>query len=319
MKLKRVLKECSGYLFIISAVTLFASPNFMYGKNNKDSSLTFEALMENQITSQENKPEAFRPEHIALNVPDPIAKAKWYVNNLSMEIIRQGGAPNYTTFVGDKGKHIMFELYHNADYPLFDAAKISHMSIHFAFMVSDIQKVKSDLLKAGAALVEDVTKTPSGDLVLMMRDPWGLPIQFVTRTKPMMEFSEFRPEHIALNVPDPIAKAKWFEKNLGYKIVRQGDAPTYTTFIADQNDNMMVELFNNTNYPLLDISNISYMSIHFASVVCNIDAVKENLIKAGAKLAEDVKTTQSGDKVMMLRDPWGQPIQFVTRAVPMLK
>jgi hypothetical protein len=43
------------------------------------------------------------------------------------------------------------------------------------------------------------------------------------------------------------------------------------------------------------------------------------LIKAGAKLAEDIKRTAVGDQILMLRDPWGQPIQFVKRAKPMLK
>jgi hypothetical protein len=42
------------------------------------------------------------------------------------------------------------------------------------------------LLTAGATLVEDDKTTPLGDLVLMMRDPWGEPIQFVKRLSPML-------------------------------------------------------------------------------------------------------------------------------------
>ena len=309
------------YIFLVLTAAMLTS-NIVCANGNKYNSNKIDKniyIDEARMHNQNDQREIYRPEHIALNVADPVSVAKWYVDNLSMKIFRQSGAPSFGTFLGDTGNHIMFELYHNTDYPLFDAANISHMSIHFAFMVNDIGKIKEKLLTAGAKLVEDVTTTPSGDKVLMLRDPWNLPIQFVQRAITMLPFTELRPEHVALNVEDPVAKAKWFEKNMGYKIVRQGGAPTFTTFIADQNENMMMELYHNADYPLLDINNISYMSLHFASLVSDIHFVKDNLIKAGAKLAEDIKTTQSGDEVLMLRDPWGQPLQFVTRKEKMIE
>jgi len=61
------------------------------------------------------------------------------------------------------------------------------MAIHVAFMVNDINTIKTKLISAGATLVEDITKTPAGDLVLMLRDPWGEPIQFVKRAVPMLK------------------------------------------------------------------------------------------------------------------------------------
>ena len=43
------------------------------------------------------------------------------------------------------------------------------------------------------------------------------------------------------------------------------------------------------------------------------------LLKAGAKLTDDVQTTPNGDRLVMLRDPWGIAVQLVHRATPMLK
>ena len=128
-----------------------------------------------------------RPEHIALNVLDPTAMVKWYTENLGMKVMRQGRPPTNTSFIADSGQHMMLELGHNADHPVIDFAKVSHMSIHLAFMVEDLSTMKTKLIAAGATVVEDITKTPGGDEVLMMRDPLGLPIQFVKRVAPMLK------------------------------------------------------------------------------------------------------------------------------------
>jgi catechol 2,3-dioxygenase-like lactoylglutathione lyase family enzyme len=263
--------------------------------------------------------EMIRPEHVAFNVPDPNAAVKWYTENLGMKVMRQGGPPTYTSFVADSGEHMMIELFHNADYPLFEPAKFSHMSIHLAFMVDDIAAIKKKLVTVGATLVEDITKTPSGDQVLMLRDPWSLPIQFVQRVKPMLKATGVRPEHLAINVTDSRSTAQWFVKHLGMKVMREGGAPTYGMFVADSSEQMMLELYQNSSYPAVDFGKISYMSIHFASMVPDVAVAKERLLKAGATVAEDITKTASGDHVLMLREPGGFPIQFVNRVAPMLK
>jgi glyoxylase I family protein len=260
-----------------------------------------------------------RPEHVAFNVVDPRAAAKWYVDNLGMKVMRAGGPPTYTTFVADSGLHMMIELFHNADYPLLEPAKINHMSLHLAFMVGDVAAMKAKLISAGATMVDDITKTPSGDLVLMLRDPWGLPIQFVQRVKPMLQATGVRPEHLALNVADARATARWFVTNLGMKIVREGGAPTFGTFVSDSNNQMMLELYQNKDFPVIDFKKISHMSIHFASMVPDVAAAKDALLAAGSTLAEDITKTPAGDQVLMMRDPTGFPIQFVRRVEPMLK
>jgi hypothetical protein len=47
--------------------------------------------------------------------------------------------------------------------------------------------------------------------------------------------------------------------------------------------------------------------------------MKEKMISAGAELIDDIIKTPLNDQIMMFRDPWGEAIQFVKRAKPMLK
>jgi glyoxylase I family protein len=295
-------------LFFIS-ISLFAQGNCC---NNRSANASC-------TTDSNSIKVSMRPEHIAFNVDDPIAQAKWFVDNMGFKIMYKGNPPGNTRFVSDAGENMMIELYYNKDYPVLDFSKLNHLTIHLAFMADSIESAKKKLLGAGAILVEDITKTPSGDLVLMLRNPWGLPIQFVQRAKPMLKYSLFRPEHLALNIPDPVAKSKWLVENLGMKIIKQGSAPSYSTFIADGNNNMMLELYHNESVPFLDFKNTSYMSLHFAFMVNDIDAVKSRLVSAGVKVLEDLKKSANGTIVLMIQDPFDQPIQFVKRVEPMLK
>jgi glyoxylase I family protein len=271
---------------------------------------------DNQITALERKP---RAEHIAFNVKDPAAVARWYCEHLGMKIVRRSPPPANTHFISDSSSKMMFELYHNVNAPVLDFASISHMALHLAFAVDSVQAMRDSLLSAGATLVEDVSATPGGDQILMMRDPWGLAIQFVKRVSPMLAPTGVRPEHIAFNVPDPQSVAKWYCENLGMKVVRSGAAPTHTTFIADAGKHMMMELFHNGAYPMLDWPSINYLSFHFAFMVSDVGAIRSALIAAGATLADDIRVTNTGDEVLMLRDPRGMPIQFLKRGEPMLK
>jgi uncharacterized glyoxalase superfamily protein PhnB len=261
----------------------------------------------------------FRPEHIAFNVMDPVADAQWFVDNLGFKLMYKGDPPGNTRFIIDEKNNMMMELYNNTKFPRLNFPNMNYMAIHFAFMADSIEQVKEKLLAAGATLAEDIQVTPSGDKVLMLRTPWGLPIQFVERANPMLKYSFFRPEHFAMNLKDPVETANWLVQNMGMKIIRQGGAPTFTTFIADENENMMFELYKNSNYPSMDFANTSYMALHIAFMVNDVDAVKTKLLAAGATIAEDLNTTANGTQVLVLRGPEGLPLQYIKRPVPMIK
>jgi catechol 2,3-dioxygenase-like lactoylglutathione lyase family enzyme len=269
-----------------------------------------------QVTALAKKP---RPEHIAFNVSDPAAVAKWYCDNLGMKILRKSAPPATTHFIADSAGTMTLELYRNEKAPIPDYASISHISLHLAFTVDDVGKMKTRFLTAGGKLAEDIVVTPSGDQILMLRDPWGLALQFTVRVSPMLKSGGLRFEHLAVNVADPQSVANWYVENLGMKVVRQVGPPSFTNFVADDGKHMMIELSTSAAAPILDLSKFNNASLHFAFVVDDVRSLRTGLIETGATLAEEIRETNAGDQVLVLRDPWGFPIQFIKRTEPLLK
>ena len=128
-----------------------------------------------------------RLEHVALNVADPAKMAQWYVDNLGMKVVREGPAPVNMRFIADSGGNMMLELYNNPPDAVPDYAAMNPLLLHVAFMVDDVDTVRARLIAAGATAVADVTFTPAGDKLAMLRDPWGLAIQLVHRAEPMLQ------------------------------------------------------------------------------------------------------------------------------------
>ncbi len=127
-----------------------------------------------------------RLEHVALNVADPIKMAKWYVDNLGMKVLREGPPPANGRFLADSAGNMMLELYHNPPDAVPNYAAMDPLLLHVAFMVDDVDAIRSKLIAAGATAVDQVTVTPAGDKLAMLRDPWGFAIQFVHRAEPML-------------------------------------------------------------------------------------------------------------------------------------
>ena len=269
-----------------------------------------------EIGSPEKKP---RAEHLAFNVVDPAAIAKWYCDNLGMKIVRKSPPPATTHFIADSAGNMTLELYHNPKGPIPDYASLQPLSMHLAFAVDGVREIRDRLTATGAKLVDDITTGPSGDQVLTLRDPWGLAIQFVHRASPLLKPTGVRFEHLALNVADPQSVANWYVENLGMKILRQDGPPLNTNFVADDGKHMTMDLFTSSAAPALDLSKLSTISIHFAFVVDDVRGLRTGLIEAGATLAEEIRETNAGDQVLTLRDPWGFPIQFIKRGEPLLK
>ncbi len=127
-----------------------------------------------------------------------------------------------------------------------------------------------------------------------------------------------RLEHFAINVEDPAAMTKWFCENLGMKVIRKGPPPVNMHFISDADGNVMLELYNNPPDEVPDYPSMNPLSLHIAFMVDDVKAIRDKLVAAGATVAEDIKVTPAGDELVMMRDPWGVPIQFVKRAEPMM-
>jgi glyoxylase I family protein len=127
-----------------------------------------------------------RIEHIAVNVKDPVAMARWYCENLGMKIVRQGPAPANARFISDAGENVLLEIYNNPPKAVLDYASMDPLLFHVAFTADDIKDICRRLVSAGATIFSDVSVTPEGDEFAILRDPWGLSIQFVRRAKPML-------------------------------------------------------------------------------------------------------------------------------------
>lgn len=127
---------------------------------------------------------AMNLEHFALQVPDPIAMADWYVKNLGCAVARSGGEPSHGRFLSVGG--VLFEIYRNPAASVPHYEQVDPLHLHLAFNSADLKADRDRLVKAGARVINDISTTPDGDEIMMLRDPWNVPIQFVKRAKPMV-------------------------------------------------------------------------------------------------------------------------------------
>jgi glyoxylase I family protein len=125
-------------------------------------------------------------------------------------------------------------------------------------------------------------------------------------------------EHFALQVPDPVAMADWYVKHLGFFIARSGGEPSHARFIKDASGSVMVEIYRNPAASIPDYKSADPLLMHLAYVSNELARDCDRLVQAGAVVVDDLMTTSAGDAIVMLRDPWGVPIQLVKRARPML-
>lgn len=125
-------------------------------------------------------------EHFALNVEDPLAMAEWYVKHLGLQIVRQTKAAPFTTFLSDDSGNIMLEIYKNPADKVPAYREMNPLLVHLAFVAVSPSEDKARLLKAGASLESD-QQLEDGSHLVMLRDPWGLSIQFCKRGVPMLK------------------------------------------------------------------------------------------------------------------------------------
>jgi catechol 2,3-dioxygenase-like lactoylglutathione lyase family enzyme len=125
-------------------------------------------------------------------------------------------------------------------------------------------------------------------------------------------------EHFAVNVEEPLEVADWYVRHLGFEIVKQESKPPYTTFLADDDGRVMVEIYNNPSDQVPDYSEMDPLIMHLALVSKEPAEDKKGLLEAGAtEVSDDV--LDDGSHLVMLRDPWGLAIQLCKRSNPMLR
>lgn len=124
-------------------------------------------------------------EHIACNVADPPAMAAWYVEHLGMRIVRRSTDPSQIHFLADAAGRAVIEIYRNTGDAIPDYPAMNPIRFHIAFATADPDAARTALVAVGATLVDERT-LPDGSRLLMMRDPWGVPLQLCKRQQPLL-------------------------------------------------------------------------------------------------------------------------------------
>jgi glyoxylase I family protein len=125
-------------------------------------------------------------EHIAINVADPVAVADWYVRHLGLQVARKGPGPIFGHFLADSAGKVVLEIYHQ-NAPVPDYAALDPFVFHIAFITPDVDADRSRLIAAGGKTEGDVNRTPNGDVLCFVRDPWGITLQLARRGTPLLE------------------------------------------------------------------------------------------------------------------------------------
>ena len=125
-------------------------------------------------------------------------------------------------------------------------------------------------------------------------------------------------EHLALNVADPLAMARWYVDHMGLTVKRRYLEAPWGHFLADDGGAVMLELYGNDKAPMLDLPNVAPPALHLAFASHDIEADVKRLVSAGAKLVSGPETASNGDGLAMLRDPWGVCVQLVKRSEAMI-
>ncbi len=125
-------------------------------------------------------------------------------------------------------------------------------------------------------------------------------------------------EHVAYQMPEPRAAAEWYSRHLGMKIVRADDESPFMHFLADESGKVLIEIYNNPIAPSHDYPSEHPLMLHLAFVSQDVEGDADRLVQAGAIMEGQISTTPAGDKLAMLRDPWGFCIQLCKRAESML-
>jgi catechol 2,3-dioxygenase-like lactoylglutathione lyase family enzyme len=121
-------------------------------------------------------------EHIALNVADKAAVVDWYTANLGLIVVRD--VPGNMAFLADSNGVVVLEIYSNQAADRTDFTELGPLAFHLAFEVADPAAAARELEAAGAR-IEEPFKYAGDDSMVMLRDPFGLPLQLVHRGKPM--------------------------------------------------------------------------------------------------------------------------------------
>ena len=132
----------------------------------------------------------------------------------------------------------------------------------------------------------------------------------------MSKYADFTFAHAGLNVEDFKAAEAWYVENLNLTVARS--VPGNMSFLADPTGRVILEVYSNKAASVMDFKKTHFLTLHMAFLVEDPERTAEKLVKAGATITDPFKVVPgSGDKMIMLQDPYGLSIQFIKRKEPM--
>ena len=126
-----------------------------------------------------------RFEHFALNVTEPVAMTAWYQKHFNIQILSAMKESPFTQWWGDSEGRVFCEVYYNPKAKVIDFENQHPLEFHFAFAVDDPESLQNQLIEDSATFFE-VVNLDDGSELIMMRDPWGIPLQLCKRGKPFL-------------------------------------------------------------------------------------------------------------------------------------
>jgi len=125
-------------------------------------------------------------EHAAYQVEDAVCMAAWFSAHLGFILKRGREKPFPVYFLADDAGEVMIEIYTNPAVEVPDYRTMDPLILHLAFVCNDVPRMVERLKEAGATLVSGIDKLENGDVLAMMRDPWGFSIQLCDRGERMV-------------------------------------------------------------------------------------------------------------------------------------
>ena len=121
-------------------------------------------------------------------------------------------------------------------------------------------------------------------------------------------------EHIGIIVEQPVEMANWYKDVLGFNIkFANQDTEKGVAFLTDANEKVMLEFGKIPEVIPLCKKTDHHLQLHIGIKSYDPEKESEYLISKGAIFVENCPITNPGDKLMVLRAPWGNSIQLVKR------
>jgi hypothetical protein len=265
-------------------------------------------------------------EHLRINVADKEATAKWYVENVGLEIIPSSNKE--VVYVADKDHNFMLELSSipNIRNTYFDV----HLdAFHMAFEGHKTIEAVADKMLANNGVQEgSISRNLIGDYVINVRDPNGFTSQLIHRVNPFFAKpvkSTIRFEHFAYNTPEQKTAALWYVEFMDLNVPWSKDIDTTKNnyrnyrvpYVGDAGRNMSLELFGKPEVAMT-LAQMKHDEIHIACTSNEPEKLAKRMVYGGAKIVTSVRKESNGDVIIDMVDPYNFPIRLIKRAKPVL-